>query len=266
LVNSGTLNVGEANTSSIYRSGNDLAILPYAPISATPGNLFLCSSSGLSKSGNVGIGTTSPTLAKLTVNGAIGNTVSLFRRSTNSAGISIVADWPGLYFNSYYDGGTRVMTTGYAGLVNFNPTSGYLTFNVSPTSGANAGAIVTTPEAMFVHNDGSVSIGTAVNAYKLNVCGTVRATEVRVSTGWCDYVFADDYNLRPLSEVESFIKENKHLPDVTKGSIIESEGLEVGKTSAEMIRKIEELTLYIIQQQKRMDAMQTQIENLEAKK
>jgi hypothetical protein len=101
----------------------------------------------------------------------------------------------------------------------------------------------------------NVGVGTPNPAYKLDVCGTMRAKEVRVATGWCDYVFADDYILKPLSEVETFIKENKHLPDVTKGSIIESEGLEVGKTSAQMIKKIEELTLYVIDLQKQVNEL-----------
>jgi hypothetical protein len=66
--------------------------------------------------------------------------------------------------------------------------------------------------------------------------------------------------LKPLSEVETFIKENKHLPDVTKGSIIESEGLEVGKTSAQMIKKIEELTLYVIDLQKQVNELKEESE------
>ena len=58
--------------------------------------------------------------------------------------------------------------------------------------------------------------------------------------------------------MESFIKANKHLPDVTPGSVIEGEGLEVGKTSAQMIKKIEELTLYVIELQKQMDTLKAQ--------
>ncbi len=106
--------------------------------------------------------------------------------------------------------------------------------------------------------NGNVGIGVTPAAYKLDVCGTIRSKEIRVETGWCDYVFEDDYKLRPLQEVEAFIREKKHLPDVTKGEVIESDGLEVGKVSAQMIRKIEELTLYVIELQKQVDALKSE--------
>lgn len=103
----------------------------------------------------------------------------------------------------------------------------------------------------------SMCIGTSSTTYKLNVCGTIRATEVRVETGWCDYVFADDYKLPSLSEVENYIKINKHLPGVTAGPVIEKDGLEVGKVSSQMIKKIEELMLYIIKLQKQVDELKS---------
>ena len=111
------------------------------------------------------------------------------------------------------------------------------------------------PALMVNGTTNNVGIGTNNPAYRLDVCGTIRSKEVRVSTGWCDYVFADDYKLRSLGEVEQFIKTNKHLPDVTAGNEIETEGLEVGKVSAQMIKKIEELTLYIIDLQKQVDQL-----------
>lgn len=109
---------------------------------------------------------------------------------------------------------------------------------------------------------GFVGINTTAPAYQLDVCGVIRGKEVRVATGWCDYVFAEDYKLAPLSEVEAFINENKHLPEVTPGSIIEAQGLEVGKVSAEMIKKIEELTLYVIEQDKQIKNLQSQVNSL----
>ena len=81
----------------------------------------------------------------------------------------------------------------------------------------------------------------------LTVQGKVTCNEVLVAAKWWDDVFKSEYNLRPLEEVKAFIDANKHLPDVTPGPVIETEGLEVGKASSQMIRKIEELTLYVIQ-------------------
>lgn len=64
---------------------------------------------------NLGLGTLSPTLAKLQVQGAAGNTVAMFSSAANSQGLSLIADWPGLYFNAYYNGGAKSMAaTGFA--------------------------------------------------------------------------------------------------------------------------------------------------------
>ncbi len=116
-------------------------------------------------------------------------------------------------------------------------------------------------DVMSLTGSGNVGIGTYNPTYKLDVCGTIRAKEMRVSTGWCDYVFADDYKLMPLSEVEKFISENKHLPGIAPASIVESEGLQVGEMTANMMEKIEELTLYVIAQQKQIELLQVQLNN-----
>ena len=70
-------------------------------------------------------------------------------------------------------------------------------------------------------------------------------------------MFEKDYKLPSLKQVEDFIKKNKHLPDVTPGPQIENNGLEVGKVASQMIKKIEELTLYVIELQKQVDALKS---------
>lgn len=109
---------------------------------------------------------------------------------------------------------------------------------------------------LFVNSAGNVGIGTTNPTYKLSVNGTIRAKEVRVETGWADYVFDNAFALRPLAEVEQFVKENKHLPDVTPAADIQAEGLQVAKVMTEMMRKIEELTLYAIEQNKRLEKLE----------
>jgi hypothetical protein len=109
-------------------------------------------------------------------------------------------------------------------------------------------------------NDGSlgnVGIGVVPNTYKLEVNGTTRSKEVIVETGWADYVFEDNYQLKSIDELESFIKENKHLPNIPKASEIESKGLKVGETNKAMMEKIEELALYIIQLKKEIDILKS---------
>lgn len=107
-------------------------------------------------------------------------------------------------------------------------------------------------------SSGNVGIGTSAGSEKLRVCGTIKATELRLETGWCDYVFANDYKLKSLDEVSDYIKENNHLPGIEKASVVETEGLSVAKMSKAMMEKIEELTLYAIQQNEELKLLKAQ--------
>jgi hypothetical protein len=95
----------------------------------------------------------------------------------------------------------------------------------------------------------------------LNVLGGVLSDSVRVavSSGWADYIFADKYELQPLSEAESFIKTNKHLPNMPSAKEVEKEGIELGTMNAKLLEKVEQLTLYILQQQKQLETQHQQI-------
>jgi hypothetical protein len=126
----------------------------------------------------------------------------------------------------------------------------------------NFGQSLWSDTSVFSIRYGRVGIGTVNNFpdYKLSVNGKVLCTElkVRLRTSWSDYVFNDDYCLKPLSEVEKFISANRHLPEVPTAREVAENGFNVGEMNALLLKKIEELTLYII-------ALQKEVEQLKAK-
>ncbi len=119
-------------------------------------------------------------------------------------------------------------------------------------------------DKVYFHPGIQLGIGTSeVGDYQLSVKGKIRAHEIKVYTNWADYVFKPDYKLMPLNEVAQFIKENNHLPGVPKGEKVETEGLNLGEMQAKQMEKIEELTLYIIAQNKQMEKLMERLEQLE---
>jgi len=106
--------------------------------------------------------------------------------------------------------------------------------------------------------DGRVGIGITQPAagISLHVNGIIRATEVRVLAQGADYVFNDDYELRPLEEVEQFIKENRHLPDIPSAAQMEEdEVICIANMNRLLLQKIEELTLYVIELKKEINEL-----------
>lgn len=99
----------------------------------------------------------------------------------------------------------------------------------------------------------------------LNLAGTINARQVniRVNAG-ADFVFSPDYQLKPLSEVEAFVKENKHLPEIPSEKQMVENGLNVNEMQIKLLLKIEELTLYVIEQNKQNKDLQKQIDELKA--
>ena len=88
--------------------------------------------------------------------------------------------------------------------------------------------------------------------------GTVWATDVnvRIHTNFPDYVFKQDYSLMPLTELGTYIAKHKHLPNIPKAEEVEKTGLSLGEMQIKQLEKIEELTLYIIAQEKRIKALE----------
>ena len=107
-----------------------------------------------------------------------------------------------------------------------------------------------------------VGIGTSNPRYKLDVNGGIRAQEVVVETNGADFVFADDYQLRPLSEVKAFIAENKHLPEIQSAQEMQENGVSVSELQTRLLQKIEELTLYILQQDETIQELRQEVELL----
>jgi len=112
---------------------------------------------------------------------------------------------------------------------------------------------------------GNLALGTEfASGYRLSVDGKIICEEarVRMSEDWPDYVFGKEYNLLPVEKLESFIDANGHLPNIPPASEIEASGVDLGEMQRLMMEKIEELSLYIIEQQKRMTDQQSQIDDL----
>ena len=161
----------------------------------------------------------------------------------------------------------------------YSDTQGLKINNVDKKNG-------TINQRMIITGNGSVGIGVAIPKVKLEIGGVVKATganitgtvnadelnakivkvedillaqEIKVSLkqNWPDYVFNKNYNLLPLNEVEQFIAENQHLPNVPSAAEVEANGVNVGEMNATLLKKVEELTLYIIDLQKQIDELKS---------
>lgn len=138
-----------------------------------------------------------------------------------------------------------------------------------PNGGGTVGTVIrqarfNIADQFMMNEAGNVGIGTnSLADGKLNVNGNIRAKEVKVElTGfWPDYVFNSDHELPSLAETENFIQQHGHLPEIPKASEIEADGIPLGKMDALLLKKIEELTLHLIEQQKQITALQAKVAN-----
>lgn len=113
----------------------------------------------------------------------------------------------------------------------------------------------------FIRN-GDIHMGANDDPVMLNVNGAIKTKQVLVTnTGWADYVFEDNYHLRSISELESYINVNKHLPGVMSTKEIEEKGLSLGDMQKVQMEKIEELHLYIIQLEKKINILEDKLVN-----
>jgi hypothetical protein len=113
-------------------------------------------------------------------------------------------------------------------------------------------------------NNGNIGLGTANPfGWRLAVNGSIRAKEVRVETSWADFVFEETYHLPDLEEVEAHIREKGHLKDIPSAEEVAKNGIYLGEMNSKLLQKIEELTLYLIQQNKTIEELTKQKNTLE---
>jgi len=167
--------------------------------------------------GNVGIGTTTPT-SKLHID-------------TYNAGDAIT-------LGATYQTGTK-----YA--IGINTNTAFIIRDAS--SGVDRFAI---------SQSGNIGIGTSTPTTKLAVNGTIRCQEVLVEASpWPDNVFAKDYKLKSITEVDTYIKANNHLPNMPAASEVEQNGVKLSELNTKLLQKVEELTLYLIEQNKQIEEL-----------
>jgi len=144
---------------------------------------------------------------------------------------------------------------------------GSTTVSSLKTTGNATIGTTTSSKALTVY--GTVGIGTTnvatLAAYKLAVNGAVVATamDINGTVPASDYVFEKEYKLRTLSETEAYVNEHKHLPEVPSALEFKTNGYSVGKMDDILLRKVEELTLYLIEMQKQNESLKAKVESLE---
>lgn len=265
----------------LYYGGNlspDLYISKASVIYNGQGTLVHTPEFTVRDNGNVGIGVLSPN-AKLDVNGII----QAGQNNSTLGGVFLAQKYGGNDYigtlSSNYSSGALILGYGAAGMKN-QGTSGQLvsTFdNFSAHRGAlrlDKGTLefLSTPTAVqttvdselnvqsrfYIDSNGNFGIGTKdTKGFKLGVNGRVAALEIKVATytNWSDFVFEKSYELPTLAEVENHIKEKGHLKDIPSAEEVKREGFYLGAMDAKLLQKIEELTLYTIQQQKEIEQL-----------
>lgn len=243
-----------------FGNGDDVSLFTYGDRDLTfrtgTGNFIIFPTLG----GRVGVGTASP---QVLYHIQAGNTREQLRLQSGGNA------------NAYFDlefavNSSSGIPTGSAyGWIMSHRKDGYFTGNTGGSTiefyGVKVGGGYVAPLAFKSNGDvilasprqatsGNVGIGTINPDSKLTVAGNIHAREVKVTvTAGADFVFADDYALPDLKAVEAYVKENKHLPEIASAAEMEANGLLLAEMNIKLLQKVEELTLYTIQQEKELE-------------
>lgn len=229
--------------------------------------------------GNIGIGTSVPTAnLEIATTSAVG-AETLFKVRVSDAtqdhfriGNATLTDQqfiPTLYGYHVSDNRSALYLTGAIESSNDTGTFPVMVFD----SRLTASVVATRPlfawdsygnRKMVLNADGGVGIGTTTTGpHKLAVEGSIGAREIKVqATGWSDFVFEKNYSLPTLEEVEKHINEKGHLKDIPSEKEVLENGINLGEMNSKLLQKIEELTLYSIEQNKKIEAQTKEIESL----
>jgi hypothetical protein len=178
--------------------------------------------------GNVGIGTSTPT-GQLEIKGPYAGNSQLIINTTSS--------------NAEVRFSNNNVTKGF---VWYEPVHDLMAFGRGNYS-----------NSIFVNATGNVGIGTGFPNERLTVNGTIYGKEVKVdlSVPGPDYVFEKSYDLPTLEEIKTYIEQHKHLPDVPSAEEMKADGIKLAEMNMTLLKKVEELTLYIMQQQQEIDKL-----------
>ncbi|OWK68852.1 hypothetical protein CBW18_19775 [Pedobacter sp. AJM] len=199
----------------------------------------------IAANGNVGIGTTNPG-EKLSIDSQENGWLISMRGRAHQAG-----NLNGLKFYSGYED-------------DFQKWAGIASVAEDVHSNHTALTLYTNQtEKLRVTGNGDVGIGTISPKEKLSVNGKIRAHEVKVEiTNWPDYVFEKGYKPPSLAALENYISKNKHLPEIPSEDEVAEKGIELGDMNRLLLKKIEEMTIYLIEMKKENNKQQNQIDAL----
>jgi len=194
--------------------------------------------------GNVGIGTTNPN-SRLDLGSGYGTKGAKLLVYNDDTASELSGTKMGFYIDNFTSNNLNLV---FPEAINY---PGLFTITAKNTSGT-----LLKPYFAIAGLTGNVGIGTIDPQNKLDVNGTIHSKEVKVDmNGWPDYVFKKDYNLPTLIEVENHIKEKGHLENIPSEQEVLKNGIDLGEMNAKLLQKIEELTLYMIEQNKNIDSL-----------